>query len=195
MSFTKKWIIIVLLTFVALTSPISSWTLRFYANVGESIWGTLPFPLRLPQLLLKEPAAETLAMPVQGARVRSVADTWGAPRSGGRLHKGQDIFAPRGTSVYSATEGVVVHVGESELGGKTVFILGAGRRRYYYAHLDRHAEGLRVGNSVTEDTVIGYVGNTGNARTTSPHLHFGVFGAEGAINPLPLLRDRSVPVA
>jgi hypothetical protein len=94
--------------------------------------------------------------------------------------------------VRSATEGIVAHVGENDLGGKVVFILGAGGRTYYYAHLDRHEEALNAGDLVTSDTVIGYIGNTGNARTTAPHLHFAIFGTDGAINPLPLLRDRKV---
>ena len=73
-----------------------------------------------------------------------------------------------------------------------MFILGAGGRTYYYAHLDRHEEDLSAGDLVTTNAVIGYVGNTGNARATSPHLHFAIFGTDGAINPLPLLRDREV---
>ena len=146
---------------------------------------------RLPRFLAA-PADDTLLMPVQGVSVRRMTDTWLAPRSGGRQHKGQDIFAPRGTPVRSATEGIVTHVGENDLGGKVVFILGAGGRTYYYAHLDRHEEDLSAGDLVTTNAVIGYVGNTGNARATSPHLHFAIFGTDGAINPLPLLRDREV---
>lgn len=144
---------------------------------------------RLPRFLVA-PANDTLLMPVQGASVLHMTDTWLAPRPGGRQHKGQDIFAPRGTPVRSATEGVVIHVGENDLGGRVVFILGAGGRTYYYAHLDRHGEDLSVGDVVTANTVIGYVGNTGNARTTPPHLHFAIFGTDGAIDPLPLLRTR-----
>ena len=139
---------------------------------------------------LATPADGTLLMPVQGASVRRIKDTWLAPRPGGREHKGQDIFAPLGTPVCSATEGIVIRVGENDLGGRVVFILGAGGRTYYYAHLDRYEEGLRVGDAVTTDTIIGYVGNTGNARTASPHLHFAIFGTDGSIDPLPLLRDR-----
>jgi murein DD-endopeptidase MepM/ murein hydrolase activator NlpD len=158
---------------------------------GEQNVSQLASTWRLPRLLVA-PADDTLLMPVQGASVRHVADTWLAPRPGGRQHKGQDIFAPRGTPVRSATEGMVTYVGENDLGGKVMFILGAGGRTYYYAHLDRHGEGLSVGDVVTANTVIGYVGNTGNARTTSPHLHFAIFGTDGAIDPLPLLRDRKI---
>lgn len=69
-------------------------------------------------------------------------------------------------------------------------MLGAGGRVYYHAHLSRFAEGLRIAQNITPDAVIGYVGNTGNARTTPSHLHFGVYSPEGAMDPLPLLADR-----
>jgi murein DD-endopeptidase MepM/ murein hydrolase activator NlpD len=84
----------------------------------------------------------------------------------------------------------VVRVGENRLGGNTVWVVGAGGRGYYYAHLDGYAEGLEVGDYVTPDTVLGYVGTTGNAVGTPPHLHFGVYTRAGAIDPLPLLADR-----
>ena len=139
---------------------------------------------------MREPD-DRLLMPVDGVRVRQIADTWGAPRAGGRQHTGQDIFARRGTPVYSATDGYVLWVGESPVGGKTVFVLGAGGRRYYYAHLNAHAEGLAAGDYVTTERALGFVGTTGNAARTPPHLHFGVYTAAGAINPLPLLADRA----
>jgi len=143
---------------------------------------------KMALLALKKPD-ETLAMPVRGIKTSQIADTFGAARSGGRSHRGQDIFARRGTPVYSATDGIVLRVGENELGGKVVFIYGAGGRRYYYAHLDDFAPDLSAGDSVTTDSLLGFVGTTGNARGTPPHLHFGVYAAEGAIDPLPLLRD------
>lgn len=148
---------------------------------------TLPFKVAL--LYSKEPDRE-LVMPVEGVRVKQVGDSWHAPRSGGRLHEGQDIFAERGTAVRSATEGYVVRMGESALGGNTVFVAGAGGRHYYYAHLDSYAPTLAVGDYVTAETVLGYVGTTGNAAGTSPHLHFGVYTSGGVVDPLPLLADR-----
>lgn len=141
-------------------------------------------------LAMKEPD-ERLLMPVKGVRTRQIADTWGAARSGGRGHTGQDIFAKKGTPVFSATEGYVLRVGENALGGKVVFVFGAGGRRYYYAHLDGHEPNLKAGDYVTTDTVLGYVGATGNAAGTPPHLHFAVYAAGGAIDPLPLLADRT----
>jgi murein DD-endopeptidase MepM/ murein hydrolase activator NlpD len=146
------------------------------------------------QLLQAVPDSELL-MPVKGVRTQQVADTFGAPRPGGRQHEGQDIFAPKGTPVYSATQGMVWRIGTGELGGLFVYVLGPGGRRYYYAHLDGYAEGLEEGQGVSPQTLLGYVGNTGNARTTPPHLHFGLYGnwrSDDArvIDPLSLLRNR-----
>ena len=151
---------------------------------------TLPFKAAL--LYAKEPDRE-LAVPVEGVAVKQIGDSWHVPRSGGRRHEGQDIFARRGTAVRSATDGYVVQVGESPLGGKTVFVLGAGGRSYYYAHLDSYTPGLAVGDYVTPETVLGYVGTTGNAAGTPPHLHFGVYTSAGAVNPLPLLSAGTRP--
>jgi peptidoglycan LD-endopeptidase LytH len=97
--------------------------------------------------------------------------------------------------VLSATRGYVVHVGSNTLGGHTVVIAGAGGRRYYYAYLKAFATDLRVGKPVTPETLIGFVGNTGNAARTPAHLHFAMYTAAGASNPLPLLRDRTPPPA
>lgn len=147
---------------------------------------TLPF--KVASLYAREPDRE-IALPVEGARLSRLKDSWHAPRSGGRRHEGQDIFAERGTTVYSATEGYIVRKGENELGGNTVFVTGAGGRTYYYAHLDAYAPDIAVGDYVTKATVLGYVGTTGNAAGTPPHLHFGIYTPSGALNPLPLLRD------
>jgi len=140
--------------------------------------------------LYTKPPDGTLAMPVQDVTKRQVTNTWHAPRGTDRRHQGQDIFAPRGTPILSATEGYIVRIGENSLGGQTVSVMGAGGRVYYYAHLDSYAPGIEEGDYVTTKTVLGYVGTTGNAAGTPPHLHFGVYSAGGAINPLPLLTDR-----
>ncbi len=72
-------------------------------------------------------------------------------------------------------------------------MIGAGGRVYYYAHFDSYAPGIAEGDYVTPQTVLGYVGTTGNAQGTPPHLHFGVYAPTGPINPLPLLTDRTEP--
>jgi murein DD-endopeptidase MepM/ murein hydrolase activator NlpD len=150
------------------------------------------FYVELASLYSKEPDRR-IAMPLEEVSKRQIADTWGAPRGTGRRHEGQDIFAPRGTPVFSATSGFVYNIGENSLGGQTVSVIGAGGRLYYYAHLDKYAPGLEEGDRVTTRTVLGYVGTTGNAQGTPPHLHFGIYTGTGAINPLPLLTDRPTP--
>lgn len=150
------------------------------------------FYARVAKLYTQEPDSR-IAMPLQDVTKRQVADTWGAARGVGRRHEGQDIFAPRGTPILSATNGYVYKIGENNLGGQTVSVIGSGGRVYYYAHLDSYAPGLEVGDRVSKRTVLGFVGTTGNAQGTPPHLHFGVYTFTGAINPLPLLTDRIAP--
>ena len=161
-----------------------------WSFITEQVPAANLLSLKNARLYMKEPDRK-LIMPVRNVRVKKVNDSWHAPRDGERIHQGQDIFAPRGTPVYSATEGYVLRIGENRLGGQTVSVLGAGGRVYYYAHLDSYAPDLDVGDYVTPETILGSVGTTGNAKNTPPHLHFGVYAAAGAINPLPLLADRS----
>lgn len=134
------------------------------------------------------PAPDALPMPVDGVQASRVADTYGAPRGTDRQHEGVDIFAPRGTTVRSTTDGLVVGVREGGLGGKQVWVMGPGRQRHYYAHLDGFADLLQTGDLVRAGDALGIVGDTGNARGTPPHLHYGVYAADGAFDPLPLLR-------
>ena len=146
--------------------------------------------VHVARLYTKEPD-QTIAMPIQDVSKKQIADTWHAPRGSDRLHEGQDIFAPQGTPVLSATEGYILNIGENNLGGQTVSVVGAGGRTYYYAHLDSYAPHIAEGDYVTRETLLGYVGTTGNASGTPPHLHFGVYASGGAMNPLPLLSDRA----
>ena len=147
---------------------------------------------RIVKLYTQEPDAR-IAMPLEEVSKKAIADTWQAPRGTNRRHEGQDIFAPRGTPIFSATSGYIYKIGDNNLGGQTVSVISKGGRVYYYAHLDSYAMGIEVGDRVTTRTVLGYVGTTGNAQGTPPHLHFGVYTPTGAINPLPLLTDRMVP--
>lgn len=153
---------------------------------------TLMFYGRVVRLYTQSPDTK-LAMPLENVSKRAIADTWQAARGTDRRHEGQDIFAARGTPILSATRGIIYKIGENNLGGQTVSVIGSGGRIYYYAHLDSYAHGIEVGDPVTTRTVLGYVGTTGNAQGTPPHLHFGVYTPTGAINPLPLLSDRSAP--
>jgi len=133
--------------------------------------------------LLASPAATEIQVPVVGVPASAVADTFGDPRGTDRTHQGVDIFAPRGTYVVSATEGVVARIGTNRLGGNIVFVLGPGGERYYYAHLDEIDPMLALGTRVGTTTLIGRVGTTGNATGTPPHLHFGIYSAGGTKNP------------
>ncbi len=141
--------------------------------------------------LARMPAPTSLPVPVEGVAARRIADTWGAARSGGRSHEGVDIFAPRGTPVTSSTRGVVSQVADRGLGGKQVWVIGPGGERHYYAHLDAFAPGLARFDRVEAGALLGFVGDTGNARGTSPHLHYGIYAIDGAYNPWPLLQAQT----
>lgn len=143
--------------------------------------------------LWRMPAAADVPVPVQGVRAGRIADTWGGARSGGRLHQGTDIFATRGTPVLSATRGIVARIGESGIGGKHAWVLGPGGERHYYAHLDAWAPGLHQYQVLQAGDLLGVVGDTGNARGTPPHLHYGIYGSAGPTNPHPRLVDATDP--
>ncbi len=132
-----------------------------------------------------------LAFPVAGPH--NFTDTFGAPRMSGtafaHLHEGTDVFAPAGTPLVAIERGVLVSVGSDLLGGTKLWLVGATGTRYYYAHLSAFAPGVADGKPVQAGEVVGFVGNTGNARGTSPHVHFEAHPDGGAaINPYPLLR-------
>lgn len=132
----------------------------------------------------------SLAFPVAGVDQGAIRSRWGADRDGGaRRHEGIDIFADRGTPVVAGLAGRVSRVQETPIGGRVVWLqtdLGS----LYYAHLDRQV--VEVGASVAAGDTLGEVGNTGNASTTPPHLHFGIYGRGGAVDPEPFVVGRRV---
>lgn len=133
--------------------------------------------------ILKNPL---YAFPVVGKGNEDIWSKWGDPRGGGkRKHKGIDIFAKRGTPLIAITEGYVQDVSDKGLGGKQVWIRDLkNNNSLYYAHL--HEQSVKQGQIVEVGDTIGLVGNTGNAKTTRPHLHFGIYHPQrGAIDPLP----------
>lgn len=155
--------------------------------VGRKAGGAFAHPIVAARLMFSDAPAK-LPVPVTGVAPRRLVDSWDSPRPGGRPHRGIDIFARRGTPIVSTTRGIVLTVGESRLGGRIVRILGPGGHWHYYAHLERFAPGIRSGDVIAAGTVIGYVGDSGNARGTPPHLHYGVYQWQGeAVNPYPLL--------
>jgi len=136
-------------------------------------------------------APPTLTVPVEGVRASGLVDTWGAPRSGGRRHEGIDIFGTRGTKIRSTTEGVVTTVGDNRLGGHCVWVMGPGGYLHYYAHLEKYGD-VKRGLRIRPGHFIGTVGDSGNAKGTPPHLHYGVYKLiGGACNPYPLLKPKS----
>jgi murein DD-endopeptidase MepM/ murein hydrolase activator NlpD len=140
--------------------------------------------------LTMQPASATLPVPIAGVAPRSLVDSWGSPRPGGRGHQGIDIFARRGTPIHSATRGIVVKVGENELGGHVVKVFGPGGEWHYYAHLD-HFAGVHAGDVIRAGTILGYVGNTGDAVGTPTHLHYGIYSRVGlATDPYLRLTSR-----
>jgi murein DD-endopeptidase MepM/ murein hydrolase activator NlpD len=137
------------------------------------------------ELAIDEPAS-VLRSPLATRRPPRFVDSWGSARSGGRRHEGIDIFAAKDTPVLSTTRGIVMRVGTNRLGGQVVWILGPGLERHYYAHLNSFA-GFHAGDRVEAGEIIGYVGNTGNARGGPTHLHYGVYSDGAAQNPYPRL--------
>ncbi len=172
--------------------PIFAWLLAgaLVLAAGHWLW-SMPMVRALPETfrLSGMPAPAVVPVPVAGVQAKRITDTWGAARSSGRTHQGVDIFATRGTLVLSATRGVVARIGESSIGGKHVWVIGPGGERHYYAHLDDWAPGLQLWRVLRAGDPLGFVGTTGNARGTPPHLHYGIYAAGGALNPHPRLGD------
>lgn len=136
------------------------------------------------------PFIDGMVCPVQGAVAgRDFTNDWGYPRSGGRWHKGNDIFANRGTAVVAVHDATIVSwnppSSQTGLGGITVTYETADGSEWYNAHLNTIASGIAPGTSVSRGQVIGTVGNTGNARTTPAHLHIGRRYGGSAVNPWP----------
>lgn len=115
-------------------------------------------------------------------------DDWLAPRPGGRYHQGIDLFAARGTPIVAIADGTLYNVGYNGLGGWRLWLRDRGGNAFYFAHLSAFAPGAAEGAAVTRGTVIGFVGDSGDARGTPPHLHFEVHpGGAGPVPPYPLV--------
>jgi len=141
-----------------------------------------------------------LAFPIKGYRLMELTDSFHEVRGGTRRHEAIDILAPRGTPIIGVTDGAVVKLFTSEQGGLTVYQFDEREQySYYYAHLDRYAEGLKEGTILRKGEKVGYVGTSGNVPPDTPHLHFAIFRLgpekrwwEGtAINPFPIFMGKS----
>lgn len=141
--------------------------------------------------------SSTLLIPVAGVRPEQLRDTFTEARSEGRVHDAIDIPAPLGTPVVAVADGRVIKLFQSQRGGTTIYQLDPDNKTvYYYAHLERYADGLTEGHFARRGEVIAYVGDTGNAGTGNYHLHFSILIVSDPkrywdgtnINPYPLLR-------
>lgn len=131
------------------------------------------------------PSSGGFVFPV-GVSGNGFSDTWGAPRSGGRTHKGTDIFNKANVPLVACRTGKMGKIAWNSLGGNSLHVIGNDGVDHYYAHLSRYAD-LRPGVPVNAGTVVGYMGGTGNANGVI-HLHFGMYRNGNAFNPYPILR-------
>jgi len=167
-----------------------------------------PSPLEAPRAELRPAPLEAptdlrqrnLVLPVQGIRPEQLQNTFDDSRGSGRVHEAIDIMAPRNTPVLAVEDGKVAKLFTSKQGGLTIYQFDPSETyAYYYAHLERYADGLKEGMMLRRGQVVGYVGSSGNANPEGPHLHFAIFRLtpekrwwEGApVNPFPVLGGRS----
>jgi peptidoglycan LD-endopeptidase LytH len=141
-------------------------------------------------------ASHNLLIPVEGVTANKLTDTFDDSRAIGRRHDAIDIMAPRGTQVRAVDDGTIAKLFTSKAGGLTIYQFDPTQNfSYYYAHLDHYATGLAEQQPIRRGQLLGYVGSTGNASESAPHLHFAIarLGTDRAwwkgdpINPYPLL--------
>jgi murein DD-endopeptidase MepM/ murein hydrolase activator NlpD len=144
-------------------------------------------------------SAPPLRMPIDHMDVETMKGGF-QERRGSRPHEATDLLAPRNTPVHAVERGTIAKLFVSKAGGLTIYQFDPGGQLcYYYAHLERYADGLREGQAVSAGDVIGYVGTSGNAPPNTPHLHFAVFELNGdrewwkgrAVDPYPLFKSRA----
>lgn len=141
------------------------------------------------------PSAGAASAPVPGgshvyplAGPSTFGDDWLASRPGGRYHEGIDLFAARGTPVVAVADGTLFRVGYSGISGNRFWLRDEGGTEFFYAHLDGYTAAAREGAAVAKGTVLGYNGDTGDARGTSPHVHFEIHpGGGGPVRPYPIV--------
>lgn len=144
------------------------------------------------------PAMGKLLLPVDGIKLADLRDNFDQPRGADRHHEALDIMAPKGTKVLAVADGKLVKLFNSKPGGLTVYQFDPSEKyAYYYAHLDRYAEGVKEGMELKRGDLVGYVGVTGNSDPNAPHLHFAVVELTAEkkwwkgtpINPFPLIGE------
>jgi peptidoglycan LD-endopeptidase LytH len=186
-------------------APVAAAPAPAVNGTGEaSVAPLVPPPPAKPLAQVRDPgdalgadllAQRPLLVPVVGVAPTRLADNFDQSR-GSRKHEAIDILAPAGTPIVAVDDGRITKLFTSKPGGLTIYQYDpTGQLAYYYAHLQRYADGVREGMDVKRGTVIGYVGSTGNADAKVPHLHFAVFRLNTppkwwqgeAVNPYPAL--------
>jgi peptidoglycan LD-endopeptidase LytH len=174
--------------------------LAYFAGIVLLAWNAAG--IREPRTVIITVPAGSLVIPVVGVKPTDLRDSFTAHRAG-HDHRAIDILAPRGTAVVAAVDGNVRKLFTSAAGGITIYEADAANNlMYYYAHLDRYADGLREGMPLRRGDVIGYVGTTGNAPRNTPHLHFAIvilpptkeWWKGDPIDPYPILKEHGVAV-
>ncbi|WP_426342436.1 M23 family metallopeptidase [Pseudoduganella sp. S-14] len=165
-------------------------------KAGDSLAGMRPAEASGSGGLVASGGGSSLLIPVAGVKFAQIQDTYSQPRGSERMHEALDILAPLGTPVYAVADGKIAKLFTSKPGGLTIYQFDPSEKySYYYAHLDHYATALKEGQQVKRGDLIGYVGTTGNADPSAPHLHFAMFelGPEKnwwqgkPVNPYPLL--------
>jgi murein DD-endopeptidase MepM/ murein hydrolase activator NlpD len=168
---------------------ISSQFSYYVEEAGSYILRLQPELFRTGGYSLSVSVGPSLGFPVSGNKAKT-GSFWGASRgSGSRRHEGIDIFAPKRTPVIASADGVVTGVKTGGLGGKVVWLkLPDKNITLYYAHLDKQL--VKEGQEVKKGETLGLVGNTGNAKHTASHLHFGIYTSNGPIDPFPFVNPQ-----
>lgn len=132
------------------------------------------------------PPSGSHVFPIAGASTFS--DDWGAPRAGGRGHEGIDLFAARGTPVVAVADGTLSRVGYSGISGNRLWLKDGSGTTFFYAHLDGYSVAAREGALVRQGAVLGFTGDTGDAKGTPPHVHFEIHPGGGEpVQPYPIV--------
>jgi murein DD-endopeptidase MepM/ murein hydrolase activator NlpD len=161
-------------------------------EAGSYVLRLQPELFRSGEYDLSVSVGPSLGFPVSGTKAKP-GSFWGASRDGGkRRHEGVDIFAPKRTPAIAGIDGIITGVKNEGIGGKTVWLKTDRNITLYYAHLDKQL--VHVGQLVKKGEIVGLVGNTGNAKHTPSHLHFGIYTSAGPINPFPFI-DKKVKTA
>lgn len=179
--------VVVAATAIAVSAPVAALAAGSPGGAGT---GVLPPVVAVPQVAGTAATPQTTpryVFPVFGTNAKFSSD-YGSPRAGTGWHHGNDIFAPIGTPVLAIADGVLSKVGVNTLGGNRLWLRDDLGNTYYYAHLSGYAAHVRDGVRVRSGEIIAFVGNTGQAITTPPHLHFEIHPGDGpSVDPYPYL--------